>query len=49
MGENYWAFFADAHLSDSMTIKVMDEKYGNGACVFIGNAFKRYTDNNNGK
>jgi len=45
-GENYWAFFADTHLSDSMTIKVMDEKYGKGACIFIGKAFKLYAENN---
>jgi DNA-binding transcriptional MerR regulator len=37
-GENYWGVFADNHLTDPMTIKVMDEKYGTGACKFIGMA-----------
>ncbi len=45
-GENYWFFFADTHLSDPVSIKVMDEKYGKGACIFIGKAFKLYAENN---
>lgn len=45
-GENYWELFADIHLSDPVSIKVMDEKYGKGACKFIGKAFKFYAENN---
>jgi DNA-binding transcriptional MerR regulator len=45
-GENYWGIVADSHLSDAMTIKVMDEKYGKGACKFIGEALKFYAKNN---
>ncbi|MDF2838355.1 MAG: putative transcriptional regulator [Evtepia sp.] len=45
-GENYWAVFADIHLTDPMSIKVMDEKYGTGACMFIGSAFKYYAETN---
>ncbi|MEL7648442.1 MAG: MerR family transcriptional regulator [Sedimentibacter sp.] len=45
-GENYWSFFADTHLKDPMSIKIMDEKYGKGACIFIGKAFKFYAEKN---
>jgi DNA-binding transcriptional MerR regulator len=42
-GENYWGVIAEMHLTDSMSIKVMDEKYGVGACKFIGEALKFYS------
>jgi DNA-binding transcriptional MerR regulator len=45
-GENYWGSLADIHLTDSKTIEIMDEKYGKGACKFIGEALKFYSDNN---
>ncbi len=44
-GEKYWDIFAENHLSDSATIKILDEKYGMGACKFIGKAFRFYAEN----
>jgi DNA-binding transcriptional MerR regulator len=43
-GENYWGVIAEMHLTDSISIKAMDEKYGLGACKFIGEALKFYSD-----
>jgi Predicted transcriptional regulators len=45
-GENYWGMVANCYLSDTMTIELTDQKYGKGACEFIGNAIKVYADNN---
>jgi len=46
MGENYWGFAAENYISDPMTIKLMDEKYGNGVSKFMGEAIKFYSENN---
>jgi len=45
-GENYWGYTADLYLSNTTYIKVIDEKYGNGASKFIGEALKFYSENN---
>ncbi|MBZ9626290.1 MerR family transcriptional regulator [Clostridium sp. FP2] len=45
-GENHWGYTAELYLSDSMWIKVADDKYGNGASKFIGEALKFYSENN---
>jgi Predicted transcriptional regulators len=45
-GENYWGVVSDCYLSDTMTIELMDKKFGKGACKFIGEALKFYTENN---
>jgi DNA-binding transcriptional MerR regulator len=45
MGENYWPFMADSYLSNPVLIKIMDEKFGNGASEFIGEALKVYCKN----
>ena len=44
-GENYWGYTADLYLSNATYIKVIDEKYGNGASKFIGEALKFYSEN----
>ncbi|MBW9159116.1 MerR family transcriptional regulator [Clostridium tagluense] len=45
-GENHWGYTAELYLSDSIWIKVADNKYGNGASKFIGEALKFYSENN---
>lgn len=44
-GENYWGYTAELYLSNATYIKVIDEKYGNGASKFIGEALKFYSEN----
>jgi hypothetical protein len=44
MGDNYWGYMAGLYLSKPEFIKVMDKKYGNGASVFMGEAFKFYSE-----
>ena len=44
-GENHWGYTADLYCSDSLWIKVADEKYGSGASEFIGEALKIYAQN----
>ena len=44
-GENYWEYTAELYLSNDTYIKVIDEKYGNGASKFIGKALKFYSEN----
>ncbi len=46
VGENYWSYKANQYLSESILIKVMDKKYGDGAAKFIGEALKFYVKNN---
>lgn len=43
-GENKWSYQSELYLSDSIYIKVMDKKYGNGAAKFIGQALKIYCE-----
>lgn len=44
-GENHLGYTAELYLSNSTMIKVTDEKYGNGASKFIGEALKFYSEN----
>ncbi|NFM15913.1 MerR family transcriptional regulator [Clostridium sporogenes] len=45
VGENYWNYQAEQYLSESILKKVTDEKYGDGASKFIGEALKFYSEN----
>ncbi|NFF67673.1 MerR family transcriptional regulator [Clostridium sporogenes] len=45
IGENYWNYQAEQYLSESILKKVTDEKYGDGASKFIGEALKFYSEN----
>ncbi|AVQ39088.1 MerR family transcriptional regulator [Clostridium botulinum] len=45
VGENYWNYQAEQYLSESILKKVTDEKYGDGASNFIGEALKFYSEN----
>lgn len=42
VGENYWSYQAEQYLSESILIKALDKKYGDGASKFIGEALKFY-------
>jgi len=44
MGNNYWGYMAGLYLSKPEFIKAIDKKYGNGASVFMGEAFKFYSE-----
>lgn len=46
VGENYWSYQANQHLSESILKKAIDKKYGDGASKFIGEALKFYAENN---
>ena len=46
-GENHLGYTAELYLSNSTYIKVNDDKYGNGASKFIGEALKFYSENSN--
>lgn len=43
-GENHWAYMSDLYLTNSLWIKVTDDKYGDGTSIFIGKALKVYAD-----
>ena len=43
-GENHWAYTSDLYLTNSLWIKVTDDKYGDGTSIFIGKALKVYAD-----
>ncbi|MFL0245571.1 MerR family transcriptional regulator [Candidatus Clostridium stratigraminis] len=46
VGENYWSYQAEQYLSESAYKKVLVEKYGAGASIFIGEALRFYAKNN---
>ncbi len=43
-GENYLGYMAELYLSDSAWAKEADNRYGNGASKFIGEALKFYSE-----
>jgi len=47
VGENYLGYIAETYLSNTIYIKVIDKKYGNGASKFVGEALKFYSENSN--
>lgn len=42
MGENYWSYMAENYVSNPLFIETTDQKYGDGASLFIGLALKSY-------